>query len=126
MPVLEGTGTDVLRRGVGHYDGTALPGALGNLALAGHRTTWGRPFQHIEQLRNGDVIEVTTRSGRFVYQVTGHEIVSPLAREVLDPVPGRPGEAPAQARLTLTTCHPEYSARQRWVVQAVLVESGAA
>jgi sortase A len=125
MPVREGTGRDVLREGVGHYVGTALPGAVGNLALAGHRTTWGQPFHDIERLRTGDEVRVQTRWARFTYRVTGHQIVRPSQRDVLDPVPGQPRATPDQAVLTLTTCHPEYSARQRWVVRAVLVSATA-
>ena len=125
MPVREGTGRDVLREGVGHYAGTALPGAVGNLALAGHRTTWGQPFHDIERLRTGDEVRVQTRWARFTYRVTGHQIVRPSQRDVLDPVPGQPRVTPDQAVLTLTTCHPEYSDRQRWVVRAVLVSASA-
>lgn len=123
MPVREGTGPDVLREGVGHYRGTALPGAVGNLGLAGHRTTWAQPFREIETLRPGDEVSVQTRAARFVYRVTGARIVGPHGRGELDPVPGRPGTVPLAAQLTLTTCHPEYSDRQRYVVRAVLVSA---
>jgi sortase A len=123
FPVLEGVDRDVLREGVGHYPGTALPGDVGNLALAGHRTTWGQPFHDIERLRPGDEVRVQTRWARFTYRVTGHHVVRPDRGDLLAPVPGRPQAVPQQARLTLTTCHPEYSAKNRWVVDAVLVSA---
>lgn len=121
MPVFEGTGSASLRGGVGHYRGTALPGAIGNFAVAGHRTTWARPFREVDRLREGDEVVVRTRGARFTYRVTDHEIVRPGHSDVLDPVPGDPDAPPDRARLTLTTCHPEYSAWQRWIVHAVLV-----
>lgn len=123
MPVFEGTGAKVLRGGVGHYPSTALPGEVGNFAVAGHRTTWARPFRDVDRLRDGDTVIVRTRQDRFTYRVTGHEIVDPDETEMLDPVPGEPGASPSEALLTLTTCHPEYSDRERWIVRAVLVQS---
>nr|WP_269327487.1 class E sortase [Kineosporia mesophila] len=123
MPVFEGTGTNVLRGGVGHYARTALPGEIGNFAVAGHRTTWARPFRDVDHLKTGDRVIVQTRQARLTYRVTGHEIVRPGDTDVLEPVPGQPGAVPDQARLTLTTCHPEYSAWERWVVHAVLVQT---
>ncbi|GLY15040.1 class E sortase [Kineosporia sp. NBRC 101677] len=115
MPVFEGTGAPALRAGVGHYAGTARPGEIGNFAVAGHRTTWARPFQDVDRLRAGDKVVVQTREARFTYRVTDHELVRPDQTAVLDAVPG-------QARLTMTTCHPEYSDSQRWIVHAELVE----
>jgi sortase A len=123
QPVLEGTGRDVLRGGVGHYTGSALPGGLGNLALAGHRTTWGHPFKDVERLRAGDEVIVRTRTARFIYRVTGHLVVDPDDPAVLAAVPGHPDAVPTERLLTLTTCHPEYSAHRRWIVQAVLQSS---
>lgn len=119
MPVFEGTGAPALRAGVGHYSSTAQPGETGNFAVAGHRTTWARPFQDVDRLRAGDEVIVQTRDARFTYRVTDHELVRPDQTAVLDAVPG-------QARLTMTTCHPEYSDSQRWIVRAELVDDGAA
>ena len=116
-PVLEGAGAPELRRGTGHYPGTALPGAAGNVAIAGHRTTYGKPFRGVDRLRRGDVIELDTAIGRYRYRVTGHRIVDPAEVSVLRATPGR-------STLTLTTCHPVYSARERWVVRAELVSAG--
>ena len=122
-PVLEGTARDVLALGVGHYDGSAAPGAVGNFALAGHRTTYGRPFHDVDRLEDGDRVVVETAGEVFVYEVSDRRVVRPSDVEVIAPVPGAPGEAPSEALLTLTSCHPRYSATQRFVVHARLVEA---
>jgi sortase A len=111
--VVEGTDVPDLRMGPGHYPGTPLPGQLGKSAIAGHRTTYGAPFNRLDELVPGDRIELETVQGTFRYKVTEQQIVSPSQTEVLDPVPGK-------ALLTLTTCNPKYSAAQRLVVQAKL------
>jgi sortase A len=122
-PVLEGTGRPVLALGVGHYAGTAGPGQVGNFALAGHRTTYGRPFHDVDRLRDGDRVVVETRGTVHVYEVTSREVVRPGDVEVIAPVPGDPGARPTSALLTLTSCHPRYSATERFVVHGRLVES---
>lgn len=110
--VVEGTGTDDLRLGPGHYIGTPMPGQPGNAAIAGHRTTYGAPFYNLDQLRPGDPIDITTVQGSFVYVVTGTTIVSPSDNTVLD--------STSRPTLTLTTCNPRWSSSQRLVVQAAL------
>ncbi len=120
-PVLEGTDQDTLIKGVGHYQGTAMPGVVGNFAVSGHRTTYGRPLHNIDLLRKGDVIVVETKASYVVYAVARHVIVTPNHVEVIAPVPQRPGVGPTTAWMTLTTCHPKYSASQRYVVFAKLV-----
>lgn len=122
-PVLEGTGETVLQQGVGHYDGTALPGEVGNFAIAGHRTTWGAPFNPIAELVDGDVVVVETAEEFHVYRVEVTEIVLPTDVRVIAPVPSRPGEEPTEAWLTMTSCHPMFSARERYVVHALLESS---
>ncbi len=119
-PVYQGTDPDTLTKGLGQYTGTAPPGAVGNFSLAGHRTTYGRPLNEVQRLRNGDRIIVETAEEFYVYTVASHEIVAPTDTDVIAPVPDRPGATPSTAYLTLTTCHPEYSARQRYVVHARL------
>lgn len=120
VPVVEGTGTEELKEGIGHYAGTALPGEVGNLALAGHRVTYGKPLNLIADLQDGDAVVVATATRWFTYRVTAHEIVSPKQVSVIAPVPDQPGQEPTQAYLTFTACHPMHSARQRYVVHALL------
>jgi sortase A len=111
--VVEGTTVADLRKGPGHYSGTPLPGQIGNAAIAGHRTTYGAPFGSIDQLVEGDIITVETLSGSFDYRVMkdGVFVVKPSQTEVLEPTP-------SEATLTLTSCNPKYSARERLVVKA--------
>ena len=119
-PLYEGTTRDVLKRGIGHYADTSMPGDIGNFGMAGHRTTYGKPFNQIEQLIEGDVVLVETKDTYFVYRVTGHQIVPPTQVSVLLPVPDKPGKKATVATLTMTTCHPEFSARERYIVYADL------
>jgi len=121
-PGLNGTDTDTLTKGIGHYAGTALPGQVGNFAVAGHRTTYGKPFADIDLLKKGDVIMVETKDSYIVYAVDRHVIVDPTEVDVIDPVPQRPGVEPTQAWMTMTSCHPKFSATQRYVVFAKLTK----
>jgi sortase A len=110
--VVHGVGVDELKQGPGHYPDTPLPGHGGNVAIAGHRTTYGHPFYRINELDPGDEVILTTPAGRYVYKVTEQFIVAPTQSEVLAPT--------ADAELTLTSCHPRYSARQRIIIKAKL------
>jgi sortase A len=121
-PVIEGTDRDVLRRGVGHYQASAMPGQVGNFSVAGHRTTFGRPFHNIDRLRKGDVIVVETKTSFVVYAVDRHVLVRPWQVDVIAPVPEQPGERPTAAVMTMTSCHPKYSATQRYVTFSHLVK----
>jgi sortase A len=149
--VLEGTSQAVLARGPGHYPRTALPGQVGNTAIAGHRVTRGSPFQPAGSLVSCDALVVESRDTWWIYRVLplpgeedgwaggagargrcagvapigvpGRQIVPPSDRSVIADVPGRPGEAPTARLLTLTTCHPLFSARERLIVHAVLVRA---
>ena len=120
-PISQGTDRrtvlDVL--GVGHYEGTAMPGGVGNFALAGHRVTFGKPFNRIEELQVGDPLVVWTTDAWYVYRVTSTEVVLPKDVRVIAPVPDEPGVAPTDRYITLTTCHPMFSARERYVVHGV-------
>jgi sortase A len=118
--VVEGTSVGVLKSGPGHIRGTALPGEVGNVVLSGHRTTYGAPFSRLGELRAGDQVVLETRDRWLTYTVRGTRIVSPNAIEVTYPVPGKRRATPTEQLLTLTTCHPRYSARQRMVVLAGL------
>ncbi|OZB50817.1 MAG: class E sortase [Cellulomonas sp. 14-74-6] len=121
-PISEGTDRatvlDVL--GIGHYEGTAMPGAVGNFATAAHRTTYGKPFNRIAELQVGDALVVRTKDAWYVYKVTSWEIVLPSQVEVIAPVPNKPGAVPTERTITLTTCTPMYSAAQRYIVHGVL------
>lgn len=113
--VFAGVDPEVLSNGPGHMPGTPLPGQPGNAVLSGHRTTHGRPFFDLDLLAPGDRIEVETAIGVHVYQVREPGfVVEPTEVWVLRPREG--------AWLTLTTCHPKFSARQRLIVVAELVE----
>jgi sortase A len=118
--ILEGIGTRDLQKGPGHYPGTAMPGEVGDFAVAGHRTTYGAPFGDLDRLRPGDAIDIEVRDATYVYSVTSSEIVPPSDVGVVAPVPDHPGVAPTGRMLTFTTCHPKYSANKRLVVHAVL------
>jgi len=118
--VVEGTSVADLKAGPGHIVDTALPGEVGNSVLSGHRTTYGAPFERFGELVAGDQIVLETRDRWLTYDVSGSEIVTPTSIEVTYPVPGRPDATPTRRLLTLTTCHPKYSARQRLVVSAEL------
>ena len=110
---VEGVGVAELKTGPGHYPKTPMPGQPGNAAIAGHRTTYGAPFNRLDELVAGDAVLVTTAQGEFRYEVETANVVHPGQSEVLDPTP--------DSRLTLTTCHPEFSAAQRLVLTAKLV-----
>ena len=112
--VVAGVTTKDLKKGPGHFPDTPLPGQLGNSAIAGHRTTYGQPFHNVDDLDNGDEIIVTTTSGRFVYRVTGQQIVSPSNYQVVATTD------PTRATITLTSCHPKWSASQRIIISGEL------
>jgi sortase A len=120
--VIEGVSVADLRKGPGHYPGTALPGQIGNFVVSGHRTTYQAPFNRVDQLRDGDRILIDTRAEQFVYRVSGHQIVMPTEIDVAAPVPFHPKQRPTKRLITLTTCHPKYSAARRLIVFGELIE----
>jgi len=122
--VVEGTTETALRAGAGHYASTAMPCENGNMAIAGHRTTYGKPFANIDQLRPGDTITLETPIGQCDYEVekapppfrspanmAASWVVAPNDLRVID-------QDPAKAELTLTTCHPKGSAKERLIIRA--------
>lgn len=121
--MVEGTSRADLKKGPGHYIGTPFPGQPGNVGIAGHRTTYGAPFNRIDELQPGDEIVLSTSQGSFTYEVIpapgstnqAWYTVTPDQVEVLDDV--------GDNRVTLTACHPKYSAKQRIIVHAVLQET---
>lgn len=113
-PIFEGLDVAELHWGPGHWPGSAMPGQPGNAVFAGHRVTHTRPFLDLDQLAAGDEIHIRTARGSFTYLMTESLIVEPDATWIADPTP--------DATLTLFGCHPKFSARQRYVVRAKLVE----
>ncbi|WP_051222581.1 class E sortase [Agrococcus lahaulensis] len=112
---------DSLEQGLAHYRESAMPGGLGNFAVAGHRNGQGGPFTHLDEMRIGDRIYVQTASAWHVYAFRNHEYVPPTAVGVVAPVPQMP-HVPADGRyLTLTTCNPEWSAAGRLIAYATWV-----
>lgn len=111
--VYEGVDRATLTNGPGHMDSTPMPGQAGNSVISGHRTTHGRPFFDFDLLEPGDRIEVESSTGVHVYEVRSTEIVLPTDVWVTDPRAG--------GWLTLTTCHPKFSARERLIVFAEMV-----
>jgi sortase A len=121
--VVEGVGVEELKKGPGLFpdcavqktedcvDGAKYPGEEGNVAISGHRTTYGAPFFRLNDVQNGDTIDLESRGVRYRYKVTGQEIVDPVAgyENVLQH---------GKTELTLTTCHPRFSAAQRLIVHA--------
>ncbi len=135
--VVEGVRVDDLKRGPGHYLEAPMPGNIGNASIAGHRTTYGAPFGRIDELRAGDTISISTLWGDFTYEVmtsgeategnsAGYVPADPDAASwIVNPGETWVLENFGDNRLTLTACHPRYSARQRIIVAARLVDTPA-
>ncbi|EMF52640.1 class E sortase [Streptomyces sp. SID5476] len=129
-PVLEGTKTDTLKKGLGHYANTTQLGQKGNFAVAGHRRTYGDPFKDFPKLRPGDAVVLSDGTDWFTYVIDkGPFRTLPTDVQVIDPVPTQSGYTRAGRYLTLTTCDPEWGHSHRLVVWGHLdstqpVESG--
>ena len=122
--VVEGTSNKALNTGAGHYPNTPLPGEPGNVAIAGHRTTYGKPFSNLEVLKQGDKVILETPFAKHTYEVIGgfegHQnpwVVAANDWSVAEQVP--------ESMLTLTTCHPRGSDSQRLVARAKLINTEA-
>lgn len=114
MPVVEGTGTEELRRSAGHLTGTDMPGEIGNSVLAGHRGySYGRLFNRLDELVKGDKIIVTTKAGTFTYEVYETKIVEPTDLSVLN-------RNSKDRVLTLITCTPMFKSTHRIIIHAVM------
>jgi sortase A len=131
VPIVEGTDrVKILNKGlIGHYEGTEGPGRVGNFATSAHRTTYGKPYNLAAELQAGDSLIVETAQYYFVYKVYESDIVYPQDIQVIQAVPRRGDEAwttpggvpydsaePTKRIITMTTCHPMYSAAQRYIV----------
>ncbi|MEU6356340.1 class E sortase [Streptomyces sp. NPDC047072] len=120
-PVLQGTGVGTLKKGLGHYAGTARLGGKGNFAVAGHRRTYGDPFKDFPKLRPGDAVVLTDGTTWFTYRIDkGPYKTVPTDVEVIDPVPRKSGYTAPGRYLTLTTCDPEWGHSHRLIVWAHL------
>ncbi|HLM63141.1 MAG TPA: class E sortase [Acidimicrobiales bacterium] len=116
QPLGEGVTLTALDRSPGHWPGTAMPGQVGNVVVAGHRTTHTKPFLDLDLLRPGDPLIFTMLDGTtWNYQLTGTSIVQSNALHIVDQTPAKTA--------TLFACHPKGSARQRIVASFTFVES---
>jgi len=112
--VNEGEDRQTLKEGPGHIIDTPLPGDIGRCTFSGHRTTYGAPFNKVDELENGDLIYLETIKGKtFIYAVTEMEIVDPKDVYIL--------EGTSKRELLLTSCHPEYSAAERIILVSELI-----
>lgn len=107
-PTFEGIEPEHVDLGPTHWPGTAQPGENGNAVFAGHRTTWTRPFFDLDRLRAGDELVFERPNGVFVYVVSDSFVVKPEDTWIINPTD--------EPTVTLFTCHPKYSERQRYVV----------
>jgi len=105
--------------GIGHYPDTAMPGEAGNFAVAAHRTTWGKPFNRLADLRIGDPIVVETPDGWYTYRFRTLEYVTPDQVDVLLPVPQQTGVEATTSYITMTSCSPMFSLAERIVAYGV-------
>ncbi|MET9494016.1 class E sortase [Streptomyces sp. NPDC006552] len=120
-PVLEDTKGGTLKKGLGHYSGTARLGQQGNFAVAGHRRTYGDPFKDFPRLRPGDAVVLTDGTTWFTYRIDkGPHTTLPGDVAVVDPVPRASGYTRPGRYLTLTTCEPEWGHSHRLIVWAHL------
>ncbi len=115
-PLHQGIELSTIDHGPSHWPGTALPGEPGNVVVAGHRVTNTRPFRHLDTLQEGDPVIFTVEGRRWVYRVTGHEVVDEYAMWITDQTPG--------PTATLFACHPPGSAQYRWVTRLALESQG--
>lgn len=121
-PIVQGVERPQLARGVGHYPKSAMPGQVGNFALAGHRATHGEPFAHFDDLRDGDKVYVETKQGFFTYVLVRDQIVQPTDLWVINPQPFPTDPLPNDRIITLTTCNPRWASYERWAYWGVLTE----
>ena len=120
-PIAEGTGTvAVLNKGqIGHYPSTQMPGAVGNFAVAAHRTSYGKPFNQLSSLSVGDRIYVETADGWYAYVFRNLEYVRPTGVGVIAPVPQADGATATDRLMTMTSCNPLFSAAERIIAYSV-------
>lgn len=121
VPLVQGTGLDVLDTlGLGHYEDTAMPGQVGNFAIAGHRQTHGAVLDKIHLLEPGDKVYVQTKDGFYTYVFRNTDIVLPSTGSVLDPVPMDPKASPTERILTMTSCNPQFGSQERIIAYSTM------
>jgi sortase A len=113
-PLGEGISLRNIDRGPSHWPGTAMPGRVGNVVVAGHRVTHTHPFRYIDQLVPGDEVFFEYQGARYRYVVTGSEVVTPQQTEIV--------KQTYEPTATLFACHPPGSARYRYVVHLALAK----
>ncbi|MEY4365326.1 MAG: hypothetical protein RLZZ305_670 [Actinomycetota bacterium] len=113
--LVAGAKLEQLERGPGVFAGSPLPGQVGNVAIAGHRESFGGPFEHLDVVKPGDEVIFTTQQGTFTYRVTGSRVVSANEVGVIRT------EDPSKAILTLVTCHPKWTSDERLIVRGELI-----
>lgn len=113
--VIAGVDAESLRQGPGLFPGSPLAGQLGNVAITGHRTTYGAPFSRIDEMEVGDEVIIHTPQGPVTYIVNAEPfVVEPTRTEVARTID------PDRAMLTLISCHPRWTSEKRIVVTADL------
>lgn len=129
--MVQGVEDEDLKNGPGHYPDSADPGELGNVGVAAHRSGHGEPFAQFPELRVGDIVEVITADGRFVYKLDDAPDGDPDGNRieikdtwVVAPVPGEPRDTePTEKRITLTTCWPRFGSSHRMYATGTLVRA---
>jgi len=114
MVVVNGTDEESLKKGPGHYLGSALPGQGQLIYIAGHRTTYLAPFSSIDQLHKGDRVTLVMPYATFVYRISGYRIVPADDLKVL--------HSPGHEVLELQACHPRFFATHRYIAYALPVK----
>jgi sortase A len=120
-PIAEGvSNTQVLqKKGIGHYPSTGMPGTVGNFAIASHRTAYGGALHNVPDLRLGDHIYVETQDGWYQYAFRNLQYMPPTEVQVLDPVPEQVGVTADDRIITMTTCNPLLSTKERMAAYGV-------
>jgi sortase A len=121
LPILGDVTADSLAQGAGHYPQTAMPGEIGNFAIAAHRATRGEPFAYFERLMPGDRVIVQTSGGFFTYEIFAEENITETAIWVISDQPKGVVSTPT-ALITLTTCDPRWNSTQRWARWGKLID----
>lgn len=121
LPILKDVTEDSLSKGAGHYPQSAMPGEVGNFAIAAHRATYGEPFAYFERLTTGDKVIVQTADGFYIYQLFADKKIQTTEVWVISEQPTGVVSTP-KAIITLTTCDPRWNSTQRWARWGELIE----